>query len=327
MGRHPKRAAPEGVEEIDGYVVIDKPAGITSHDVVARARRALDIARIGHAGTLDPGATGVLVLGVGRATRLLRFVSDLPKTYRGEIVFGTTTSTLDDEGEISGQFAMSDLDPDRVLESARQFVGTIEQIPPMVSAIKVGGKRLYELARQGIEIERTARTVTITRFDCRPTDDPLVYTFVVECSSGTYVRSLAADLGAVLGGGAHLRGLRREAIGPFSVDGAVVLDELSRADIASSLGLVQHLDAVVVANALIEDIAHGKILERRVVEVVGEGPWSLASPDGRLLGVYERWTKERIKPAVVLIDAHGPVPSVPAVSETTLLTREPPLGR
>ena len=327
MGRRPKRATPEGVEEIDGYVVIDKPAGITSHDVVARARRALMTRRIGHAGTLDPGATGVLVLGVGRATRLLRFVSDLPKTYRGEIVFGTTTSSLDDEGEVTGQFAMSDLDPERVRETSRQFVGTTEQIPPMVSAIKVDGRRLYELARQGVEIERAPRTVTVTRFDLEPSDDPLVFRFVVDCSSGTYVRALAADLGVALGGGAHLRGLRRESIGPFVVEDAVELDALSRADVGSSLGLVRHLDVVVVTDELIEDIAHGKILERRVLEVVGEGPWALSSGDARLLGVYEPWTKERIKPAVVLIDASDLVQSPQVDTETTVLTKDSPSGR
>src|SRR5665213_3545949 len=212
MGRRPKRATPPGVAEIDGYVVIDKPSGMTSHDVVAKARRALSTRRIGHAGTLDPGATGVLVLGVGRATRLLRYVSDLPKSYAGEIVFGSTTSTLDDDGEITRTYSMSGLTIGRVREMAETFVGTIEQIPPMVSAIKVDGNRLYDLARQGIEIERSPRTVTITRFELEESAEQHVFRFEVDCSSGTYVRSLASDLGSALGGGAHLRRLRRSAI-------------------------------------------------------------------------------------------------------------------
>lgn len=332
MGRRPKQSTPAGVAAIDGYVVIDKPAGMTSHDVVARARRALMTRRIGHAGTLDPGATGVLVLGIGRATRLLRFVSDLPKTYRGEIVFGATTTTLDDDGEVTARFPMPDLAIERVHEIARQFVGTIEQIPPMVSAIKVNGQRLYELARAGVEIERAPRTVTITRFDVAPGDDPLVYSFVVECSSGTYVRSLVADLGIRLGGGAHLRHLRRESIGPFVVAEAVALDALSRSDVGSSLGLVQHLDAVTVHDDLIDDVAHGKILDRRVLEVVGDGPWALSSRDARLLGVYEPWTTERIKPAVVLVDvnasdASSAIQSPPAESEAEATSKDRPVGR
>ncbi|HUY05743.1 MAG TPA: tRNA pseudouridine(55) synthase TruB [Acidimicrobiales bacterium] len=327
MGRRPTRASPGGVQEIDGYVVIDKPAGITSHDVVARARRLLATRRIGHAGTLDPGATGVLVLGVGRATRLLRFVSDQPKSYRGEIVFATTTSTLDDAGEITGRFEMPNLEPERISLVARRFVGTIKQIPPMVSAIKVDGTRLYELARKGIEVERAPRSVTITRFDLEPTKDRFVFSFVVDCSSGTYVRSLAADLGAALGGGAHLRRLRREGIGPFRLDGAVVLDALSRDDVAPSLGLVRHLDRIVVDDRLITDIAHGKIFERRALEVVGDGPWALQSKDARLLGVYESWTTERIKPAVVLLDADELERSKSADPELTPLTKDSPDGR
>lgn len=327
MARRPNRAPSGDREEVDGFVVVDKPAGMTSHDVVARARRALATRRIGHAGTLDPGATGVLVLGVGRGTRLLRYVSGLAKTYRGEVVFGVTTSTLDDEGDITGQFNMSGLTTEHVRDVANRFVGTIEQTPPMVSAIKVDGRKLYELARAGVEIERAPRSVTITRLECVPTEDPLVYTLVVDCSSGTYVRSIAADLGSALGGGAHLRRLRREAVGPFGLDEAISLDLLSRADVRPSLGLVRHLDAVFVDDAVIGDIAHGKILERRFIEVVGEGPWALASKDARLLGVYEQWTPERIKPAVVLIEASRPVQPSAAEDPSPALHEDHPDGR
>jgi tRNA pseudouridine55 synthase len=305
MGRRPKRSTPPGVVEIDGCVVIDKPAGMTSHDVVARARRSLMTRRIGHAGTLDPGATGVLVLGVGRATRLLRYVSDLPKSYAGEIVFGVSTTTLDDEGEETGRFEMVGLTLELIREASKAFVGTIDQVPPMVSAIKVGGTRLYDLARQGIEVERAPRSVTITRFDIEATEDTHVVRFEVDCSSGTYIRSLAADLGVALGGGAHLRQLRRTAIGPFTLDRARALEGLTRDDVEPPEGLVPHLGCVVVADGFTDEIAHGKVIDRRLLEVVGAGPWSLLSSSGELLAIYEPWTAERIKPAVVLTQPAG----------------------
>lgn len=296
-----RRATPPGVPEIDGFVVIDKPAGITSHDVVARARRALRTNRVGHAGTLDPGATGVLVLGIGRATRLLRFVSDLAKSYEGEIIFGASTSTLDADGEVTQRFEMDDMTIEQIRATAERFVGVISQIPPMVSAVKVNGTRLYELARSGIEIERAPRTVTVSRFAIDPTDARGVVRFVVDCSSGTYVRSLAADLGSALGGGAHLRHLRRIAIGPFLETDAVDIDALTRDDVQPMLGLVAHLAVVEVADARIADIVHGKVIDRRALEVVGDGPWAMCTADGRLLGVYESWTPERVKPAVVIV--------------------------
>lgn len=321
MGRSRRAHSPAGVPEIDGYVVIDKPAGMTSHDVVARARRDLLCRRIGHAGTLDPGATGVLVLGVGRATRLLRYVSDLGKSYAGEFVFGSTTTTLDDEGEVVAEFDMTQLEFSRVEEGAERFVGTIEQTPPMVSAVKIDGTRLYELARQGIEVERRARTVTISRLDLFPTDDPTIVRFEVDCSSGTYVRALAADLGTALGGGAHLRGLRRVSIGPFLVENAVALEQLSRELVRPSAGLVAHLGSVVVDDAHIREIAHGTVMERRALKVVGEGPFALLRADGQLLAVYESWTTERIKPSVVLIEPGD----ADAMSDDRTLDEEAPL--
>ncbi len=301
MGRRPKRATPPGVAEIDGFVVIDKPSGMTSHDVVGQARRALNTRRIGHGGTLDPGATGVLVLGVGRATRLLRYVSDLSKSYEGEIVFGVSTSTLDDEGEVVERYLMGALSIETVREAALAFVGTIEQVPPMVSAIKIDGNRLYDLARQGIEVDRAARSITVTKFELEPTTETNVVRFAVDCSSGTYVRSLAADLGTALGGGAHLRHLRRTAIGNFGLTESCKLDELSRATVQPAIGLVRALTEIRVGEELVDEIAHGKVLDRRLVEVAGAGPWALCSVAGELLAVYEAWTTERIKPSVVLV--------------------------
>jgi tRNA pseudouridine55 synthase len=203
--------------QVHGLAVVDKPAGVTSHDVVGMLRRRLHERRVGHAGTLDPDATGVLLVGVGNATRLLRFLTALGKTYTADVVFGTSTSTLDASGEVTGRFEMTELTPDRVRAVvAEQLTGRIMQVPPMVSALKVDGKRLHELAREGVEIEREPRPVTIHRFDVEPTADPLVYRIDVTCSSGTYVRTLADDLGRLLGGGAHLRDLRRTACGSFT---------------------------------------------------------------------------------------------------------------
>ena len=201
-----------------GIVILDKPAGWTSHDVVAKSRGVLGTPRVGHSGTLDPDATGVLVLGVGRATRLLRFLQGLPKSYSCEVVLGVETSTLDAAGEVTASHDMSAVTPAAVEAAAATLRGDILQVPPMVSAIKIGGRRLHEMARAGEEIERPPRPVRIDRFDLEPTDDPMVYRAIVDCSSGTYVRSLAADLGAALGGGAHLRGARR------SDDGCVCRD-------------------------------------------------------------------------------------------------------
>src|SRR4051794_33698609 len=210
-------STPRGADGPDGLAVVDKPAGWTSHDVVAKARGGFGTKKVGHAGTLDPDATGVLLLGVGKTTRLLRFLLDLPKSYVGEIVLGAETTTLDDSGDVTATYDMSGVTLEQVRAAAARFVGDIEQIPPMVSAVKVDGRRLHELAREGKEVERAPRPVTVYRFDVDRTDDALVYRVEVDCSSGTYIRTLAADVGLALGGGAHLRRLRRTAVGPHTV--------------------------------------------------------------------------------------------------------------
>src|SRR4051794_19745218 len=170
------------VEGASGLVVIDKAAGWTSHDVVAKLRGILHTKKVGHAGTLDPDATGVLLVGVGKVTRLLRFLTALGKRYHGEVVFGTTTSTLDAAGEVTGTFVMTDLTPARVRAAAADLVGEIMQVPPMVSALKVDGRRLHELAREGIEVERAPRPVTVHELTVTSTADPLVYEIDVHCS-------------------------------------------------------------------------------------------------------------------------------------------------
>jgi tRNA pseudouridine55 synthase len=252
---------------------------------------------------LDPGATGVLLVGVGRVTRLLRFLTALPKTYTCEVVFGIETSTLDADGEIVGRHDMAALDTGAVGVAASRFVGEIDQVPPMVSAVKVGGRRLHEIARAGEEVERAPRRVTVHALETAATDDPSVYRMRVECSSGTYVRSLAADLGHALGGGAHLRALRRTAIGSFGLADAVafgketVREELTVLTPAESM---RDYPAITVDAVGAAAVGHGKVLSRGDVHAPGDGPWAVLDSDGRLLAMYEPRDERTVKPAVVL---------------------------
>jgi tRNA pseudouridine55 synthase len=274
---------------------------MTSHDVVGRCRRVFGQRRVGHGGTLDPGATGVLVVALGQATRLLRFVTALPKSYEGEVVLGTETTTLDNEGEVTATFDMSGVTLADVRAAASALTGAIEQVPPMVSAVKIGGRRLHELARAGIEVERAARPVMVHRFDAELGDEPGVYRVAVDCSSGTYVRVLAADLGASLGGGAHLQNLRRTAVGPFRVTEARPLDdELGLADVRPPVEAVGHLVKTVVDAETRGPVTHGAVLDRAAAGLLGDGPWAVLDPTGALLAVYEAHGDARAKPAVVL---------------------------
>lgn len=277
-----------------GLTVVDKPAGVTSHDVVGMLRRRFNERQVGHAGTLDPDATGVLVVAVGKATRLLRFIEKTRKEYVGEVVLGTSTSTLDSSGDVTGVFDMSSV----TVDDARRVVtghlmGDIEQIPPMVSAIRVDGRRLHELAREGIEIERAPRPVTIHRFGVAEGGDPGILQIDVECSAGTYIRTLAADLGELLGGGAHLRNLRRTAVGAFGIDEAAPPDECELQPVATA---VRSLDRVTVDEATAALIGNGRVLDRWF----GDGPWAVFSEGGSLLAVYEAFRTDEAKPAVVL---------------------------
>ena len=287
----------EGDPGPTGVAVVDKEAGWTSHDVVARARKLLGTRRVGHSGTLDPDATGVLVLGVGRATRLLRFITMLPKSYTARIVLGTETSTLDASGEITAVHDMSLIGADDVRRAAASLVGELQQIPPMVSAVRVGGRRLHEIAREGGEVDRAPRPVTVYHFEVAATADSAVYEASVSCSSGTYVRALAADLGTALGGGAHLCDLRRVAVGSFTVDEARPVDGLQL--LPAAVGL-RDLPGVIVDEATAVDVSHGKVLDRDRLAASGEGPWPVHGPDGTLIAVYED-LQGRVKPAVVLV--------------------------
>lgn len=285
---------------IDGLVVVDKPPGWTSHDVVARCRRIFGQRRVGHAGTLDPSATGVLLVGLGRATRLLRYLVYLPKSYEGEVVLGVATSTLDADGEVTRLCDMSGVSVDDVQGAAQRLVGPIQQVPPMVSALKVGGKRLHQLARDGLEVERQPRRVVVHRLDARGTEEPGVVHIEVECSSGTYVRSLAADLGVALGGAAHLRALRRTAIGPHHVGAAHNVEELGPEVVLPPAEAVRHHTRVAVGPEVASAVAHGRVLAGADLRASGDSPWALVDEEGRLLAVYEAAEGGRAKPAVVL---------------------------
>lgn len=279
-----------------GLAVIDKPAGVTSHDVVAMVRRHLGERRVGHAGTLDPDATGVLLVGVGNATRLLRFLTALGKTYTADVVLGVETSTLDASGQVTAEHDMTGVTLARARAVvAEHLVGPILQVPPMVSALKVDGRRLHELAREGIEVERAPRPVTIHRFDVNATDDPTVLRILVTCSSGTYVRTLAADLGTLLGGGAHLRDLRRTACGSFGEEQATTVDEL---DLLTMSAALRDYESVTVDDGVAAMVRNGRVLPAWD----GEGPWVVVDSDGELLAMYARTERDPslAKPEVVI---------------------------
>lgn len=280
---------------IDGLVVVDKEPGWTSHDVVAKLRGRYRQKRVGHSGTLDPDATGVLLVGLGRVTRMLRYLTDLPKTYTGEVVLGVATSTLDSSGEVTGEWDMTAVTLDDVLAAAAQLTGPILQVPPMVSAVKVGGKRLHELARAGVEVDREARPVTVHRFDVAPPTDgsPGVYAVEVDCSSGTYIRTLAADLGTALGGGAHLRNLRRTAVGSFTVEEARPLEVLTDDHVLAPVDALRDYPTVEIDAAQLVLVGHGRPLSGLPAGTVG-----VRSAAGDLVAVYEDG-----RPAVVLAPA------------------------
>ncbi len=286
-----------------GVLLVDKPGGVTSHDVVARARKALGTRKIGHAGTLDPMATGLLILGVESATRLLTFIVGLDKTYEATIRLGATTDTDDADGEIQAVTDAVGVTSAAVIAAIADLTGEISQVPSRVSAIKVGGRRAYDLARAGEEVELAPRSVTVSRFEVvserrrsagsalgggTGTRQFLDLDVVVDCTSGTYIRALARDLGAALGVGGHLTALRRTRIGPFRVDRAVSMDELGStplrrpADVAIAV-----LGAFPVSADEARDLRHGK----RLIGTSGRldiGGTAAIDPSGVLVGIVER---------------------------------------
>lgn len=270
---------------MDGVLAIDKPAGVTSHDVVDEVRRRLGTRRVGHAGTLDPPATGVLLIGVGRATKLLGFAQAGPKRYRAVASFGTTTSTQDASGEVL-QRKPAPLTAADVSAVLPRFVGAIDQVPPMVSAVRVGGERLYKKARRGEEVARAARRVVVHElrlegFEGGTTPEA---TLDVLCSSGTYVRTLVSDLGDALGCGAHVKALRRTESAGFTQADLVLVDEVTPATLRPLLDAVRELPRMEVDDDDAVRVRHGRPLAPGARAAQGERVAVLSS--GELLGVY-----------------------------------------
>jgi tRNA pseudouridine55 synthase len=312
---------------MNGLLVIDKPAGMTSHDVVDAVRQHFGLRKVGHAGTLDPPATGVLLVGLGKATRLLGFLGNLAKVYRAEIQFGVTTSTQDAEGESVAERPCS-FTAEQLAAEVGGFTGEIEQVPPMVSAVKIGGRPLYKAARRGEEVERPARRVTVYEFRVDDFDAERHRARVfIRCSSGTYVRTIAADLGERLGCGAHVSSLRRVSIGSFDEADAVALDHLERDDRSSHVlslrAAMRDFPSITVDEGQSEDVSHGRPLspdtmparekELPVMSMARPGgrppheagmtsgvPVAVLNSAGELLAVYRK-SRTGLRPEAVLI--------------------------
>lgn len=277
-----------------GLLLVDKPPGITSHDVVARARKALGTRKVGHAGTLDPMATGLLVLGVDAATRLLTFVVGADKTYTATISLGAATDTDDAEGSVIERAPAGAVDAvtDAAIDAGvAALTGPILQVPTRVSAIKVNGRRAYDLAREGVEVDLDPRRVVVSRFEVtsrRRTADARELDVTVDCSSGTYIRALARDLGAALGVGGHLTALRRTRVGPFVIADAAPIDALSAARLLSPAdAATEVLGAVHVTEAEAHDLRQGKRLAAASDRLNGPRAGAI-DPEGVLIGVVER---------------------------------------
>ena len=275
----------------EGLLLIDKPAGVTSHDVVDVVRRVLGTRKVGHAGTLDPMATGLLVLGVGRATRLLRFLGGLPKTYEGTARLGVETTTLDADGEVTADRSVTSTEDD-VHRAMAALIGESQQTPPAYSAVKVGGRKLYEAARKGEDLHAAPRPIRVDTFDLLAMRGSDVDVRIV-CSGGTYVRVLLSDVGTSLGCGAHLTRLRRTAIGELAVSDAVSPEAagepwpLERA--------VAHLPRLDLQPEETIAASNGRILGPAGIT----GPYAVFATDGRLIGVYED-EGAKARPLVVL---------------------------
>lgn len=270
-----------------GLVVVDKPAGLTSHDVVAQVRRIFGTRKVGHAGTLDPMATGVLVLGLERATKLLGHLALHNKAYLSTIRLGAATTTDDAEGEILSTTDASGVDESAVRAEIRVLTGALEQVPSAVSAVKIDGKRAYQRVRDGERVELPARPIVVHRFDLlglRRLDTAIELDVLVECSAGTYVRALARDLGATLGVGGHLTALRRTQVGPFGIRHARTLDQLADDPVASlgmdaAVGLAFARRDVTTREAAA--LAHGQRLPLADMP----GTYAVFGPDGHAVAL------------------------------------------
>jgi tRNA pseudouridine55 synthase len=288
-----RRAADADV--VPGILLVDKPGGMTSHDVVARARRVLSVRRVGHAGTLDPMATGLLVLGVGTATRLLGHLGGSDKVYDATIRLGRTTVTDDREGEVLTTTSAASLDDDAVRAALAARTGPLLQVPSSVSAVKVDGRRSYDRVRAGEEVVLEPRAVTVHRIDVhritRPTPDLVDVEVTVACTAGTYVRAIARDAGAALGVGGHLTALRRTASGPFTTQRAAPVEEAAAALAAGGgpgvVGLTDAATAIYPERRLSDEEARALGYGQRIAATGRPGPTAAVDPAGRLVALVE----------------------------------------
>lgn len=285
----------------EGLLVIDKPSGMTSHDVVDRVRSIFGTTKVGHAGTLDPDATGVLLVGVGRATRFLSYAQAAPKSYRAIASFGSTTTTQDASGDVIQERPVT-FSKDELEEAAARFVGEIEQTPPMVSAVKVAGQRLHKLARMGKEVERKPRALTVYELRVEDVDlgESAEASLHIRCSAGTYVRTLINDIGEALGCGAHMKSLVRTEAGGFVLDDCVSLDAVGTDDLRPLLDTVRGLFRFEVEPDAAKLVKNGRPLNLFGTRLPGveEGDNVAVSYEGQLLGVYtlkgERLMPDRV---------------------------------
>jgi tRNA pseudouridine55 synthase len=290
----------------DGLVIVDKPAGWTSHDVVGRMRRLAHTRRVGHAGTLDPMATGVLVLGVDKATRLLHHLVLTDKAYLATIRLGQATVTDDAEGDVVSTVSAAGIEEAAVRAAMAPLTGDVLQVPSSVSAIKVDGQRAYKRVRDGEVVQLAARAVTVARFDAigfrRSGADLLDVDVEVECSSGTYVRALARDLGTALGVGGHLTALRRTRVGPFTLAQAQTLDALAELDDPVTMPLAEAVGAAMPVRRLDDDearaLSFGKSLDARAIT----GTHGAIAPDGTVVALLVE-DGERSRPVLVFAPA------------------------
>ncbi|MEN8615056.1 tRNA pseudouridine(55) synthase TruB [Dehalogenimonas sp. THU2] len=276
---------------LNGWLNIDKPPGMTSYQVIARLKRLTGRCRIGHAGTLDPLATGVLPVAIGRATRTVEFLHQVSKTYRAVIEFGVTTDTYDAEGAVTARADASNIDRSAVEAALKSFVGKIEQVPPIYSALKQNGRPMYDMARRGEAVEVKARPVTIHCLILVDFASPLV-TIDVECGGGTYIRSLAYDLGQGLGVGAHLKSLRRTRYGIFDITQSIPLDNLSSPDDLAAVLLPVDTALAALPSLELDEPAAAKVIcgvvtEELSARLTGKQAYRLYRTDGELLAVAD----------------------------------------
>jgi len=288
----------------NGLLLLDKPAGLTSHDVVARVRNIVNEQRVGHAGTLDPMATGLLVLGIGPSTRLLRFAQSEVKRYCGTVRLGVATDSLDAQGTVTGEAAVPTLSGEEMNAYAESMLGAQSQIPPMVSALKVGGRRLHEMARQGLEVTREPREITVSEFRLTAGNDAATWDFEVECTVGTYVRVLLSDLAEKAGTVGHLTALRRISSGRHHIDQALTLEEFAHefengSSLRPPVDFVTQLESVVLS----EDQERRLRMGQRVQFDVSFTTLEIAALNqrGALVGILhprgEQWKPELVLPA------------------------------